>query len=278
MTKLFNCKNASILVVADVRCNLFNSLDTTDVLKYSLGKIVEEIDDYCIVKLFDGRLIKLEKKYIVINLCDVMQEEIIYSIVNSDSAIYHIHGNSIPNVTGKKLYNNMKLNNKAFVPLMFNSAKKLFNAENEFLKQNLTIKIYDTYRPYYITRYLYNILLNLVDKYYDYLNGEVNNHKYDQTDFLAAHTSTHNYGIALDMTLVDLNTNKELEMQTSMHDLSIYSVTDYNNDYANILAKIMSDNGFIPLESEWWHFQDNDSKIDYMNFYISDDNKIIEYE
>lgn len=278
MNNKFNCKGATILVVTDIECELYGSNDNISVNKYSLGKIIDEYDDYCTVKLDDNRIIKLDKKYIVINLYDVMQEEVIYSITNANEAIYNIHGNSIDGVTGNKLYKNMLLNNKLFVPLMFNSAKKLFDAENDFLKNNLTIKIYDTYRPYYITRYLYNILLDLVDKYYDYLNRVINGHKYDQTDFLAAKTSTHNYGIALDMTLVDLNTNKELEMQTGMHDLSVFSVTDYNNENANMLAKIMSENGFHPLESEWWHFQDNDSKIDYMNYYITDDNKIREYE
>ena len=279
MSKIFNCDGATILVVKDVSCELYGSnLESVAVKKYSLGKIVkEESDEYCIVNLYNNTQVKLHKKYIVINLCDVMQKEVIYSIVNANKAIYHIHESSIPGVTDKKLYPNMKICKKLFVPLMFNTSKKLFHAEEEFLKKNLTIKIYDAYRPYSITKYLYKILLKLVDNYYDYLNGSVNGHSYNQTDFLASKTSTHNYGIALDMTLVDLETNKELEMQTKMHDLSIYSVTDYNNENADMLAKIMSKNGFFPLESEWWHFQDDNSKVDYMDFYIDDDGNIKEF-
>ena len=272
----FNSKGATILVVTDIECELINK-ELENVNKYSIGTIIHDFDDYCEVKLNDNRLIKLEKKYIVINLCDVMQKKVIYSITNADKSIYHIHGNKIPDVTSKKLYKSISLNNKLFIPLMYKSAEKLFKAEEEFLNRGLTIKIYDTYRPYYITKYLYNILLNLVEEYYDYLNGEVNGNKYDQTDFLAAKTSTHNYGIALDMTLVDLTTGNELEMQTSIHDLSIYSVTDYNNDNANLLRDVMVNNGFNFLSSEWWHFQDDDAKVDYMNFYI-EDNKIIEFE
>lgn len=272
----FKCQGATILVVKDIECELING-EKEKINKYSIGTIIDEHDDYCKVKLNDDRLIKLDKKYIVINLCDVMQDEVIYSITNADKSIYHIHGNKIPGVTLEKLYMSMSLNNKLFIPLMYKSAEKLFKAEEEFLNKGLTIKIYDTYRPYYVTKYLYNILLNLVDDYYDYLNGEVNDHKYDQTDFLAAHTSTHNYAIALDMTLVDLTTGKELEMQTSIHDLSIYSVTDYNNKSANILRDVMVNNGFNPLTSEWWHFQDDEDKVDYMDFYI-EDNEIIEYE
>ena len=275
---MFNCKGKTIIVVTDIKCDMYDEKKEVSVKKYSLGKIINDDLEYCIVKLDDDKVVKISKKYIAINLCEVMQKEVIYSIVNADKAIYHIHGNEIPKVTGKKLYPNDTLNGNLFVPLMFNSASKLFKAEEEFLKRGLTIKIYDAFRPYAVTRYLYNILLDLTDKYYDFLNGEVSGHKYDQTDFLAAKTSTHNYCIALDMTLVNLETGKELEMQTSMHDLSIYSVTDYNNDNANMFAKVMSECGFFPLESEWWHFQDNDSKVDFLNFYITDNGEIREYE
>ncbi|MBR3362513.1 MAG: hypothetical protein IKG40_01150 [Bacilli bacterium] len=274
----FNCCGARVLVVTDCTCKLFESDELVDVKKYSLGVIDSDNGDYLAVKFDNGQFVLVEKKYIVINLCDVMQKEVIYSIVNADKAIYNIHGNDIPLVTGKKLYPNMLIDGKLFVPLMFNTAKKLFDAEADFLKRGLTIKIYDTYRPYYITKYLYKILLDLVPEYYDYLNGEVNGHKYDQTDFLAAKTSTHNYGIALDMTLADLNTKEEQKMQTGIHDLSIYSVTDYNNENANMFAEVMKNYGFYPLESEWWHFQDNDSRVDYMDYYISDDGKIVKYD
>lgn len=277
MEKEFNSIGATVMVVSDIKCKLYETKETVEVKKYSIG-VIENDDKDCIVKLDDGKIIIIDKNYLFVNLCDVMQKEVIYSITNADKSIYKIHGIEIPEVTGKKLYPNMTLHNKKFVPLMYHTAEKLYKAEKEFLSQNLTIKIYDTYRPYEITKYLYKILLDLTDKYFDYLNGEVNGHKYDQTDFLAAKTSTHNYGIALDMTLVDLNSNEELKMQTEMHDLSIYSVTDYNNENANMFAKIMSSHGFYPLESEWWHFQDDDSKIEYMNYYIDPINEIKKYD
>ena len=275
---MFNSVGARVLVVCDCSGKLVTSGEKINIKKYSLGVIDSDNIDFLVVKLDSGDVVEIESKYIVVNLCDVMQDEVIYSIVNADKAIYNIHGNDIPEVTGKRLYPNMKIDGKRFIPLMFNTAKKLFKAESDFLKKGLTIKIYDTYRPYFITKYLYKILLDLVPEFYDYLNGEVNGHKYDQTDFLAAKTSTHNYGIALDMTLADLDTKEELEMQTSIHDLSIYSVTDYNNDNANMFAEVMKGHGFYPLESEWWHFQDNDSRVDYMDYYISDDGKIVEYD
>jgi D-alanyl-D-alanine dipeptidase len=45
-----------------------------------------------------------------------------------------------------------------------------------------------------------------------------------------------------------------------------------------MFAEVMKNYGFYPLESEWWHFQDNDSRVDYMDYYISDDGKIVKYD
>ena len=82
--------------------------------------------------------------------------------------------------------------------------------------------------------------------------------RYPLNYFIAKGTSRHNQGIALDLTLVDLRTGKDLEMQTSMHDLSAFSELSKNNRNAKTLARIMEGQGFTGLVSEWWHFQDND--------------------
>ncbi|MCD8098651.1 MAG: hypothetical protein LUE31_11665 [Lachnospiraceae bacterium] len=81
---------------------------------------------------------------------------------------------------------------------------------------------------------------------------------YHLSSFLAAKTSRHNIGVAVDLTLEDAETGEELVMQTSMHDLSQYSVTDRNDTNANILASIMNSAGLASLVSEWWHFQDDE--------------------
>ena len=84
-----------------------------------------------------------------------------------------------------------------------------------------------------------------------------NDGKYHLSAFLAPGNSRHNFGVALDLTLVDAN-GKELAMQTSMHDLSWYSASKRNNGNAAILYRIMTGAGFKDLYSEWWHFQDNE--------------------
>ena len=42
-----------------------------------------------------------------------------------------------------------------------------------------------------------------------------------------------------------------------MHMLDTRSTVKYNNSMANKLRSIMTSQGFETLESEWWHFQEN---------------------
>lgn len=86
------------------------------------------------------------------------------------------------------------------------------------------------------------------------------NGQYKIGSFLAAVVSAHNRGIALDLTLEQLDDGKEMSMQSEMHDLSWHSVTDANNSYAKQLEKYMTDVGMVGLFSEWWHYQDDDTK------------------
>ena len=77
------------------------------------------------------------------------------------------------------------------------------------------------------------------------------------SSFLAAVTSAHNRGLALDLTLETLD-GKELQMQAAMHDLSWHAAVYLNNDNAKLLARYMHNvAGLAPLSSEWWHFQDD---------------------
>lgn len=82
--------------------------------------------------------------------------------------------------------------------------------------------------------------------------------RYYLSNFLAYSGSRHNQGVAMDMTLVDMYDGEEVEMQTSIHDLSWYSEVSLNNTNAKILRRIMLDHGFEGLRSEWWHFQDDE--------------------
>ncbi len=90
------------------------------------------------------------------------------------------------------------------------------------------------------------------------LTAMTDNGSWGLGSFLARSGSTHNQGVAVDLTLVDIGTGEELKMQTAMHDLSYHSIIRYNNEEAKLLAEIMTGSGLGTLVSEWWHFQDDE--------------------
>lgn len=206
----------------------------------------------------------------MINLPDIMQEEMQYDITNSYYSIYKIHGERIDGVTGEVLYPYVLLDEEEYlVPLLFPVAVHLYKAQEVAMEKGYTLKIYDAYRPYVVTKDIYAKTTEFVTEnplYAELMTAPVKGVSYKQSNFLAQSVSNHNYGVALDLTLADLETGKELEMQSAMHELSTLSVLSLNNQNANILANIMLSSGFKGLTSEWWHFEIRDYRGKYAAF------------
>jgi D-alanyl-D-alanine dipeptidase len=114
-------------------------------------------------------------------------------------------------------------------------AIKLKKANAIAKEKGFLICVKEAYRPYSVTKYLYDL-------------------NKDKKDLVAsASGSFHNAGLALDVTLLDSN-KKELEMPTAVHEL--VSKASVRNENALLLKQIMNEAGFGSLYSEWWHFQD----------------------
>lgn len=188
------------------------------------------------------------------------------------------------------------------VPLLYPTALMLEDAALEAQNQGYRLKIYDAYRPNKATVELYNEMEDMLDNpipsktytgkkvtlekpkveepvvettpegetlplpepeefVYTY-RFVMTNDEWPTHNFLAKGTSKHNRGIAVDLTLEELDTGEELKMQTSMHDLSWYSSRGRNDSDAKTLTNIMTSVGFGTIKSEWWHYQDNDALDD----------------
>ena len=227
----------------------------------------------------------------MINLPEYLGGLCSYNITNSVSSIYAVHEFAIPDVTGVVTagYEDVCQEDGTYlVPLLYPTAKKLRNAALAAQEAGYRLKIYDSFRPYIATREIYDLAeqqLNLPLPETTYTgqprdsvedlpqprsgSSEVTlgwlmmGNSYALNSFLARGGSTHNYGIALDLTMEDLETGEEISMQSSMHDLSRYSVLAKNNDAAKELSRIMLGAGFGGLVSEWWHFQDDVSRAEY---------------
>ena len=226
----------------------------------------------------------LSSSYCMINLPEYMGKLIGYDITNSYASKYAVHGYEIPEVTGEvvKGYEHVCLAEGVYLaPYLYPCCEKLYTAANAALEQGYRLKIYDSYRPNQATVDIYNKAELMTDQPVPELDiyGEVpeelpelaegqtltyrmlwEDGTYGLPNFLAKGGSMHNMGIALDLTLERVDSGEELEMQSDMHDLSIYSVINRDNDEALILDNIMKAAGFGGLTSEWWHFQDNETR------------------
>ncbi len=122
-----------------------------------------------------------------------------------------------------------------------NVADKLSQVQTDLEAQELSLKVYDCYRPLSVQKLMWKIMPD--DRY-------VAN---------PARGSRHNRGSAVDVTLVD-KSGKELEMPTGFDDFSDRAHRDYNNisksaqENRQKLEVAMAKQGFVPLQTEWWHF------------------------
>ncbi len=139
------------------------------------------------------------------------------------------------------------------------AAEHLKVVVNELKKQNLNLKIFDAYRPYSVTEKMWEKV------------------KDDRYAADPAKGSGHNRGAAVDLTLIDSKTGKELPMGTGFDNFSDTAHPDFmrlspgvlNN--RNLLKRVMEENGFKQLSTEWWHFYlPNSSSFDLLDISFSD--------
>jgi D-alanyl-D-alanine dipeptidase len=140
------------------------------------------------------------------------------------------------NFTHHRMYNQAR----AFARLPVAMALK--DVEAELKTKGLGIKIYDAYRPYAITVKFYELARDT--------NFVADPHK----------GSKHNRGCAIDMSLVDLKTGKELDMPTTFDSFSKKASATYpglpKQELANreLLKSVMQAHGFKVQPTEWWHY------------------------
>ena len=248
----------------------------------SAYRILEESDGMFLVES-GGVQGYIDSRYCMINLPEYLGELCAYDITNSYSSLYRMHDYVIPGITETVIFGYEQVflsDGRYLVPYLYPCCEKLIAAAEAALEDGFRLKIYDAYRPREATTQLYTTAESILDDPLpgteDPVTGEetlsvyrdlVTNERYTLANFLARNGSSHNLGIALDLTLETLD-GEELTMQTQMHDLSWYSAVDRNNEYANLLSSYMTEAGFHILVSEWWHFQDNETRdaleLDYL--------------
>lgn len=151
---------------------------------------------------------------------------------------YELRYASKNNFTGQRLYPK----NTHTTYLRRKPAMALAKVAEELRGKGLGIKIWDAYRPYRTTV-----------RFWELIHDE---------RFVAnpSKGSGHNRGTSVDLTLVDLKSGKELEMPTPFDDFSpaafhgALNIDDFRIKNRALLKSTMEKYGFVPLETEWWHY------------------------
>lgn len=123
--------------------------------------------------------------------------------------------------------------------------KALQEVETDLKTRGLGLKIYDAYRPYTVTVQFYEMTTD--------------------TNFVAnpRHGSKHNRGCAIDLSVINLKTGKELDMPTGFDSFSKKASANYPTltklqlDNRELLKTVMQAHGFTVLPTEWWHYDFN---------------------
>jgi zinc D-Ala-D-Ala dipeptidase len=131
------------------------------------------------------------------------------------------------------------------------AAEALVRANRELEKKGYGLIIHDGYRPWYVTEIFWEATPN------------------DKKIFVAnpKDGSKHNRGCAVDLSLYDLRTGKEVQMPSGYDEMTHRSYANYpggtNEERARraVLREAMEKQGFTVNPEEWWHFDYKDWKL-----------------
>ncbi len=157
------------------------------------------------------------------------------------------------------------------------AARALKNVSGEMLVQGYRLKIFDAYRPACAVKHF--VLWGIEDqdiRMKSYFYPQLEKQELFAKGYIAKQSS-HSRGSAVDLTLLDMKTGKELDMGSPFDLFSQESHPDYRGvtqeQYENrmLLQRAMVRSGFQPIDCEWWHFSLRDEPYPdtYFNFPVS---------
>lgn len=208
--------------------------------------------------------------YIFLN--NNLEDGFVYLNDIDDSIIVDLKYYSSENFTGRfvdgYLANKAILTNEAGIALS--------NAQKDFNKLGYSLILYDAYRPQSAVDFFVRWSTNLNDTIFKNLYyPDIKKSNLFELGYIA-YKSGHSRGSTIDVSLVDITTNKEIDMGTIFDYFGIESHTFYDNLTENqkanrlLLYEIMSNNGFQNYSKEWWHYTlKNEPFQKYFNFLIN---------
>lgn len=167
------------------------------------------------------------------------------------------------NFMGKVLYKDVK---KAF--MLEETAQKLVKANRllKTIRPDLNLIVYDAARP-----------ISIQQEMWDSVEGT------DKEDFVANPArggGNHNFGNAVDVTIIDCTGHpipmgaeydcfadqSRTNIEQQLIDEGIITKRELENRL--LLRRVMTESGFLPIDEEWWHFDNRPTKYARENFKI----------
>ena len=156
-------------------------------------------------------------------------------------------------------------------------ARALRSVSNEMAVQGFRLKVFDAYRP--ATAVKHFVLWSVDDldlRMKPFFYPDLDKAELFKRGYIAKQSS-HSRGSTVDLTLLDMETGREVDMGGSFDLFSEVSHPDYrgitDEQYHNrmFLRNAMLRNGFKPIDCEWWHFTlENEPYPDtYFDFPVS---------
>ena len=153
------------------------------------------------------------------------------------------------------------------------AAAALKEVSDELMSKGYRLKIFDAYRPQMAVTHFMDWALDAEDtRMKEYFYPELDKTVLFPQGYIAEH-SGHSRGSTVDLTLFDMNTEREVDMGGTFDYFGELSHPDYTEiteeQYAMrmMLREVMMKHGFRPLEEEWWHFTLEDEP--YQNTYFT---------
>ena len=156
------------------------------------------------------------------------------------------------------------------------TAKALKKIQTKLLDSGLSLKIFDAYRPQQAVNHFVRWARVMKDTLMKSLYyPDVKKSNLFKLGFIAS-KSSHTRGSTVDLSLIDIKTNKELDMGSSYDffgatsDVFHKNLSNKQEKNRMLLRNIMIKNGFKPYDNEWWHFTlvDEPFPNTYFNFVV----------
>ena len=140
------------------------------------------------------------------------------------------------------------------------AARALKEVSDELMVQGYRLKVYDAYRPAgAVKQFVFWGLEDQDIRMKQYFYPSLVKQELFRTGYIAS-KSSHSRGSAVDLTLFDMKTGKEVDMGSPFDLFSEVShpdcktITEEQYENRMVLQKAMVRGGFEPIFCEWWHF------------------------